>query len=944
MEPSAAYIENDLFSCDKKASDEPKVITGEAEILHMFKSSPVVFDPRFDLKLEACVLELAYANNKIASLSNSRTRILAHQVESTYRIVNSLNMRFLLADEVGLGKTIEAGLVIKELMYRYGFKRVLIVCPASLLMQWQNEMEKKFNENFIILDRRTVKMSSRVPAGMSQNPWSRHDKAICSLDFIKNNEHIQTLKNSRWDAVIFDEAHRLRRDSIKSTLAYNVAEIIAANTKALLLLTATPFRGKLEELYYLIRVIDKNLLGPFQTFYNEYCTESSDLALLREKISSVVIRRTKQEVGGFTRRFASTIRFELYPEERRLYDETTRYVSEEFNRALKTENRAVGFVMTVFQKLLDSSSFALLSAFVNRKRHLEEEVRRLESGALISNSLQDSGFESMEIDELEDLDEEENKKNNKDIVEMQEEIKILDTLIAIAASIEKNKKGEKLKSLLKKLRRNGNKKFIIFTQFRTTQEYLRLLLSDFRVSIFNGSMDKDQKETAIQNFKDESEVLICTEAGGEGRNLQFGNILVNYDLPWSPLRIEQRIGRIHRFGQQSDVYIYNFSTKNTVAERVLEVLVQKIKLFEESIGIPDVLLGQIEDELCLNTLFMEIATGKKSKKRAWEEVDTKIENAKKSYEKLSELTVTKNLDFNYDEYYSITMKERDFTHKRIERFVQRLRSVDDTVNLYLGERDKRKNLYPVKKIQSSGGGLKKFGTFDSAVALENENIDFLAFGHPVIDMLMENCKKESYGGKIGIKAIKYKKRFIGIMFNYLVSFKSNTLTRELLSVVLDAHNLLDDNELDDIERESINQEGISIQGGFVPEGEISEIRRNAHEYFLKARTIIYRKIRKRILEHIETLDLSIDSELDKINDSSNKRIKELTEQMDRQECQKKWFGKDMRSAISRTKNEISRIEKERSRQISLYKKHIEVDFSINLMNAGILFTVVDGQN
>ena len=214
--------------------------------------------------------------------------------------MNALQQRFLLADEVGLGKTIEAGLVIKELVYRYAYKKILIVCPASLTIQWQHEMENKFNETFVLLDRRRMKSSDRG-ASAGANPWNVHDRVICSLDFIKNAAFRDALKRSRWDSVIFDEAHRLRRDSLKSTLAYNAAEIIAKNTKALLLLTATPFRGKLEELYYLIRLIDENLLGPYQSFYNEYCVEGADLSGLRSKLSPVLIRRTKKEVGGLPR-------------------------------------------------------------------------------------------------------------------------------------------------------------------------------------------------------------------------------------------------------------------------------------------------------------------------------------------------------------------------------------------------------------------------------------------------------------------------------------------------------------------------------------------------------------------------------------------------------------------------------------------------------------------
>lgn len=296
-------------------------------------------------------------------------------MESTHRIVNALKQRFLIADEVGLGKTIEAGLVIKEMIYKQGYSRILIVCPASLMFQWQNEMESKFNEKFIIMDRNVLRKAAKS-VGEGGNPWKVHNKIICSLDFIKNKNFEENLSRCLWDFVIFDEAHRLRRDVNNSTLAYSMAEVISAKTKSLLLLSATPFRGKLEELFFLIGLIDKNTLGPFQSFYNEYCLDGADLSGLKRKLDQVVIRRTKNEVGGFTKRFARTIRFDLYPDERNLYDETTRYVAEEFNRAMQSENRAVGFVMTVFQKLLDSSSHALHVALTRRTKRLQELMDR----------------------------------------------------------------------------------------------------------------------------------------------------------------------------------------------------------------------------------------------------------------------------------------------------------------------------------------------------------------------------------------------------------------------------------------------------------------------------------------------------------------------------------------------------------------------------------------
>jgi superfamily II DNA or RNA helicase len=935
MKTGTAPLEDDLFSlaAPTEIAAAHEHIENEDAVCSLFRDRPLSYEPRFELRAEAYALRLAYTNNRILSLSNSRTRILAHQVESTHRIVNAHRTRFLLADEVGLGKTVEAGLVIKEFIYRHNYKRILIVCPASLLLQWQREMESKFNEKFTLVDRRALGGKAGKRGGGPANPWDAFTKAICSMDFIKGEGLRADLKKTRWDAVIIDEAHRLRRDSQKSTLAYNAAEILAENAESLLFLTATPFRGKIEELYYLVRLLDKNLLGPFQSFYNEFCTEGSDLTRLREKLSSVIIRRTKKEVGGFTKRYAATIRFELHPEERRLYDETTAYVIEEFNRSLATENRAVGFVMTVFQKLLDSSSFALLSALCNRRNNLENLLQRSEAAHRSIASQAAFDPEAMDADDPEDVEEIAGLADRKTAEEIREEIRTLERLVSIAASIRRNKKGEKLLSLLRKLRREGHGKFIIFTQFTTTQDYLARLLDDFRVQVFNGSMDRDRKEDAMNRFRESAEVLICTEAGGEGRNMQFCNILINYDLPWSPLKVEQRIGRVHRFGQQNDVYIYNFSTRDTVAERVLEVLTEKLRLFEESIGMPDVLLGRIEDELRLNTLFLEMTAGRRSRRAAMAEIDTKIEAARRSYEKLGELTVSRNLDFNYDEYYSITLKEREFSHRRIESFVNRLRDAEGSVSVHLGRKNERTRLYTLKSVPSGGG---RRGTFDSRLALEDESLEFLAFGHPLVDMLFSRCMDDEFGGRTGIKAIRYRAPFTGLVFNYLVTFTASGVSRELIPVVIDPDGRLGDPELCELEREFIHQEGLRQGNTGFPAGDILRMQENAAMFFSKARERLSRKLARRVSERREALDLGVDPEIENINESGERRLRELREQLERQECQKKWFGKDMKSALARTRNEIAKTEMERELLLGQCRQRVRIRCSCELLGAGVL--------
>jgi len=920
----------DLFAYRAPAADdEQDCMSGEALIRGILESGSPVFNMNYLLRLEAFSLQLAYSHNKILSLSNSRTRILAHQVESTHRVLSALNQRFLIADEVGLGKTIEAGLIIKELEYRYRYRRMLIVCPASLMCQWQSEMQSKFNDRFVIMDRKELKRTSRERRAGSA--WDAHDKIICSLDFVKNRRYLKELQNVSWDAVIFDEAHRLRRDSKRATLAYEAAQVIAERTKALLLLTATPFRGVLEELYYLIALLDPNILGPFQSYYYDYCIENADLSTLRGKIAPVLIRRTKQEVGGFTRRCARTVRFELYPDERELYDATTLYVAEEFNRAMQSENRAVGFVMTIFQKLLDSSSHALGCALERRMRRLRELADKVELSHRLDRdaALGDPDL----IDCAEEVDDLVCMTSRTTVAEMRLEADTLERLVALSRAIAVNKKAEKLAGLIRSLRKKGFRKFLIFTQFRTTQDYLAEFLKAYDVELFHGSLSRDEKERAMARFRDEAEILICTEAGGEGRNMQFCNILVNYDLPWSPLKIEQRIGRLHRFGQADDVYIYNFSTKNTVAERVLEILERKLRLFEESIGAPDVLLGQIEDELKLGSLFMEMAAGLKSSAAVDDEVARRLELARRGYEKISELAVADRIDFNYDEYYRVTLKDRKFSNERIERFVNHLLEADETSAASLA-RD-RDGLYRVARDE--GDGFRP-GTFDSALALDREQLEFLAFGHPVIDRLVARCQDPAFGGFTGVQAVRSPVPFTGMAFYYLVTFASVARTREIIPVVVAREGNLPAHELEAIEAELCFQENT----GAVRDPEDAALDAAAIDYyFAAARARIEEKIGARKAMMSQSLDVSIDPEIEKVKESCDRRIAELAEKLELLEAQFKWYGRNLKGTITRTKNLMEKAKNDRDSLLLKYKGYLGIDHDAELICAGILVSYQD---
>ncbi|MBK7053568.1 MAG: DEAD/DEAH box helicase family protein [Leptospiraceae bacterium] len=860
------------------------------------------------LSLKAMELKLTHAFDKLSSLSNSRTRLLPHQIESTYIVVNSLKPRFILADEVGLGKTIEAALIMKELIFRNAYKRVLIVTPSPLLVQWKQELKNKFNEDFTIIKRKNF-------ISDNENNWQNFNHIITSVDFIKNPRYAEDILKKKWDIVIFDEAHRLRRDYSKITRAYLFAEKISKKCECLLLLTATPFRGKLEELFYLMHLVDPNILGPYHTFINDYVVgNKSDL---KEKIAKVLLRRRKVEIGGFTKRFAKTVKIDLSEQERQFYEETTEYVRREYNLAMNTKNRAVGFVMIVFQKLLDSSHIALLSALTRRKFLIESRMQKFQ--------LKAPDLDEWDLDETEGVEDFISGLDDSAHIELQNvrrELLSLNRLILLGKSIKEDRKSLKLKETITRLRKEGTKKFIIFTQFRSTQDYLFSILDDFKVMLFHGSLSADAKEEAIQKFKEDYEILICTEAGGEGRNLQFSNVLFNYDLPWSPLKIEQRIGRIHRFGQKKDVYIFNFASKDTVAERILEVLTNKIKLFEESIGASDALLGTIEDELDFNSGFMKFITGCKTKEEIETEMDLRIKVAEQGFNKLNALVTPKLIDFNLQDYYNHTLSERQYNNSHLEEFVISFsKHFPEECGSQITVHPEKERMYEIQT-----GKEIKTGTFNSEDALQNDSLEFLAFGHPLVEKSIQYFLESKSGfSKSNFSIPGYESK---IFFVFLVEFQFSLKRTEIFYLEYDS-------AIDMVSE--LNCIPPQIQDGFsLANSDKSSDRVRIESSFIKCYTKLLETVESRKEELIKNTLSIFKKEEFKIEVTSQKAIRQLQEKLNRQEAQEKWDPRpERKSVINRTKNEIMKTREDYEREMRKVRNGSTIHFRIELFQAYI---------
>jgi len=462
---------------------------------------------------------------------------LPHQLEVAKQVVEKMNGKAILADEVGLGKTIEAGLILKEYMIRGLVKKVLILVPASLVSQWASELNQKFY----------------IPAVQQKKSymWEQYDVIVSSIDTAKRSPHREIVYEQDYDLIIIDEAHKLKNNKTK-----NYEFVQNLKKKFCLLLTATPIQNRIDEIFNLVSLLKPGHLGNQENFEESFGKKSrsiDDHEHLKELVNKVMIRNRRDDTGiEWTKRKVETVPIEFSETEQELYNAISAYRSS-FS----------GFA---------SSMFSILT--------LQREACSSREAVYFT---------------LKKMLEKKNEDGSSAVPE--------DMVMGLMKKVEQvtqNSKAEKAVELIKQI----DDKVIIFTEYRATQMYLQWFLQQNGISSvpFRGGFKRGKKDWMRELFKGKFQVLIATEAGGEGINLQFCNHIINYDLPWNPMRLEQRIGRIHRLGQEKDVNIYNFATKNTVEEHILKLLYEKINLFERVIGqLDDILtrldLGNIEDHI-----------------------------------------------------------------------------------------------------------------------------------------------------------------------------------------------------------------------------------------------------------------------------------------------------------------------------------------------------------
>jgi SNF2 family DNA or RNA helicase len=470
-------------------------------------------------------------------------------------------------------------LVLKEYFLRNLVRRALILVPVSLLSQWREELWNKF--------------MLRADVALGPGDWPRGRIVIASIDCAKSARNREAVRAEQFDLLIVDEAHRLRNHK---TVAWKFVHSLSV--KYMLLLTATPVQNDLRELFNLVTLLRPGTLGTYRAFRRQFMVRgdrrlAKNTHSLSRLLSEVMVRTSRSQAEvPFTKRLVHGVAFRLSEDERVLYDSVSDLVREMFGRKGTDIERQWYFTLLVLQKEIGSSSFAAL-------RTLER---------ICANARYKSARERFEH--------------------------LRDT----AASISFNAKCGGLLGLLQQKR----EKVIVFTQFKSTLDYLKGVLDEagIQASVFFGSLSPSEKEEAITAFKRQAQVLLSTEAGGEGRNLQFCRRIVNYDLPWNPMRIEQRIGRVHRLGQKHDIQIFNFTTEGTVESYVLEILQKKISMFELVVGEMDLILGTLDDKRSFEeTVFYIWATSKDraEAERRFSSFGARLVYAKRRYEKVKDL-------------------------------------------------------------------------------------------------------------------------------------------------------------------------------------------------------------------------------------------------------------------------------------------------------------------
>ncbi len=730
---------------------------------------------RFRLGVEALRLALAYEYDPYFSLSIARIDPLPHQLEAVYDyFLNSPRIRFLLADDPGAGKTIMAGLLLKELKVRGLVQRTLIVTPANLSFQWQRELKDKFRENFEVI------RSDVLRANYGSNPWQERNQVITSVSWVSRVEDArESLLRSHWDLIIVDEAHKMSAYAEdRKTLAYRLGEDLSSMTDHYLLMTATPHKGDPKNFCLFLELLDRDV----------YADVASLEEAMRRNSAPFYLRRTKEALVTFpdpddgqvrkifTKRDVQTVNFAIDADEWEFYNALTHYVEDQSIKAAtdtSARGRAVGFTMAMLQRRFASSVHAARRTL---ERMRDKRQRILEN----PEAYREAQLSKRLPDDFEDLPEDEQQRIVSDLEDvvvsidpavLRFEIQRLNGLIDQARGLEQREVESKLVRLREVISDAGifddpKKKLLIFTEHKDTLDYLVGKLRDWGLSVtqIHGGMkigDRDTQGTRIhaeREFRESHQILVATEAAGEGINLQFCWFMINYDIPWNPVRLEQRMGRIHRYGQEHDCLIHNFVAGNTREGRVLQKLLDRLREIRSELGTDQVfdVVGEIFPSNMLERLFRDMYAQRASvpdiEARIVRDVDAS--RFRSITESTLEGLAKRELNLSAIVGKSAEARERRLVPEVIEDFfIQsgplvgvRPRETRAGSHVYRLGRIPR-SLWPTgERLEPRFGRLgREYGriAFDKALLTDDPTLEWVTPGHPLFESVREEVSERA---------------------------------------------------------------------------------------------------------------------------------------------------------------------------------------------------------
>ena len=788
-----SYVEL-LFSDGEKTSTSINDIIFVNTLASRLEDCNLEEPHAFMAKNMALRLKVNLSANKIVTSTNYKIQPLPHQLLAVHFVMDRFQPRSLIADEVGLGKTIEAILLYQEYKLRKMVKKVLIIAPSGLVLQWHEELLSKFDEQFVIYNReyiRTLKQSY----GEETNVWTLNDKIIVSLDSVKpqkitndlehreqvrrqwHNHHIfEDMASAGFDMVIFDEAHKLsKRGDGSESARYKVGKLLSEAIPVFILLTATPHQGDEHLFVNLLRLVDpvlfadKKILSP---------------ALVQE----VTVRNQKRAVVDFDgnrifkHRITSLIEIERTEKENtdelELYRLVTEYTGKYYNLARRTNNQFLILLMILYQRIASSSSFALLQTMRRRKAFLEHDERQLDELETIISDNDEVQDDDLLFQQIAD---------NKE--DMAAENVFVDKCIKLTQKITTTFADAKFRKLIEVVDEIKNRedqidlKFIIFTEFRATQSAIIEFLKKFgySCSYINGSLSREERIDQVELFRNENQIMVSTDAGGEGINLQFCHCMINFDLPWNPSRLEQRIGRIDRIGQKYNALIFNFHLTDTVEDRVRRILETKLERIKDQFGddkYTDV-LNLLQDDFSFDRIYIDAIQVKEAESKKLNKIADQIFNrAKQIMDKDELLLPFSDFGGNAEEYLNSEV------NKIIENLVMNyLKTNQVEVNRYKGEEDLCYFNNPFPDL-STGPITYRNVTFENSNSYKTGKIEFINIDHPLVNNVIRQLDNSASLGAVSAFRLQLNKfsGVSGVWFIYRLEIRNN-VDREKTALV-----------------------------------------------------------------------------------------------------------------------------------------------------------------